>query len=409
MKRRRVLVLNHFAVPLGEPGGTRHTELFGALEGWDHLIVAARTNPSTRRAQRNRPGFRFVPVTPYRGNGVARICSWISYALGAAAWSLADRRGRPEVVYASSPHLLAAAAGAVIATALRTPLVLEIRDMWPRVLVDMGQLAAGSAVHRVLVALETWLYRRADRIVVLTPGVARSLIETGVGADRITVIPNAADPSHFDIDMSRDDARTRYGFDKVTFVYTGAHGPANGLDLLIDAAAEVGDGIDVVLVGDGVSRSALMARVRSMGLGNVRFVAAIPKSEMPALLLAADVGVHCLADVPLFRYGVSPNKLYDYMAAGRPVLTNTPGEVGTLVAEAEAGVAVAPGGLAAGMSRMLDADARSRWGRNGRHHVVSTHSRSRMVELLASTLDGVGPGPRGQHRGGDRVPGPHRR
>ena len=108
MSRRRVLVFNHFAVPLGEPGGTRHTELFSQLDGWDHLIVAARTNPSTRKAQQNRPGFRFVPVTPYSSNGLARVGSWISYALAATVSSLINVRRRPDLVYASSPHLFAA-------------------------------------------------------------------------------------------------------------------------------------------------------------------------------------------------------------------------------------------------------------------------------------------------------------
>lgn len=401
MTRRRVLVLNHFAVPLGEPGGTRHIELFSALEEWDYLIVAARTNPSTRRPQRDQPGFRFVPVTPYRSNGPARVGSWASYAVTATAAALADRRRRPDVVYASSPHLLAAAAGAVVAAGLRIPLVLEIRDMWPQVLVEMGQLAAGSTTHSLLTTLEAWLYRRADRIVVLTPGVARSLEERGVLPDKIVVIPNAADPGRFATDISRENARARYGFDRLTFVYTGAHGPANGLNELIDAAAEIGDEVDIVMVGDGVSRSDLMERTRLMGLGNVRFVEAIPKSEMPTLLMAADVGVHCLADVPLFRYGVSPNKLFDYMAAGKPVLTNTSGEVAAMVSDVGAGVSVPPGGLAEGIARMVSAGAeqRARWGRNGRHYTGSTHSRSGMVELLEAVLDSVRP-PLREHRPG---------
>lgn len=399
MRRRRVLVLNHFAVPTGEPGGTRHTELFGALAGWDHLIVAARTNPSTRRRQRDRSGFRFVPVTPYSSNGPARIGNWISYAVTATVWSLADVRRRPDVVYASSPHLLAAAAGAVIAMVLRTPLVIEVRDLWPKVLVDMGQLASGSVVHRVLAALEAWLYRRADRIVVLTAGVARELDEAGVPAGTIVLIPNAADPDRFETAVTRDDARASYGFDKLTFLYAGAHGPANCLELLVDAAAEVGDGVDVVLVGAGVSRQALMERTRTMGVTNVRFLAAVPKTEMPALLLAADVGVHCLADVPLFRYGVSPNKLFDYMAAGKPVLTNTPGEVAELVTEAGAGVAVAPSALADGIHRMVRAGAEQRvaWGRSGRRHIAENQSRQVMATRLATLLDQLVP-----ECGGDR-------
>jgi glycosyltransferase involved in cell wall biosynthesis len=391
MTNRRVLVLNHFAVPLGEPGGTRHTELFSGLPGWDYLIVAARTNPSTRKAQQNRPGFRFVPVTPYSANGIARIGNWVSYAIGATAYALLSFRRRPDVVYASSPHLLAGLAGAIIAAVLRRPLVLEVRDMWPKVLVDMGQLTESSPIFKVLSRIESSLYRRADRIVVLAAGVRRSLIEVGVAAQKIELIPNAADPESFETDLSRERARKRYGFGKPTFVYTGAHGPANGLDLLLDAAAGVGDGADVVLVGDGVSRPALIERARGMGLANVRFLDPIPKTEIPDLLRAADVGVHCLADVPLFHYGVSPNKVFDYMAAGKPVLTNTPGDVAALIEGAKAGVAVQPGNLADGIRQMLSAGAAQRavWGANGKAFIACEQSRQAMAGRLCTLLNSV--------------------
>jgi len=391
MTPRRVLVLNHFAVPLGEPGGTRHTELFSALPGWDHLIVAARTNPSTRRAQQNRPGFRFVPVTPYGSNGIARIGNWVSYALTATVSCLLSFRRRPDVVYASSPHLLAGLAGAIIAGAFRRPLVLEIRDMWPKVLVDMGQLAESSPIFKVLSKIESTLYRRADRIVVLADGVRRILIGVGVPAAKIELIPNAADPEYFETEVSRDQARKRYGFGKTTFVYTGAHGPANGLDLLLDAAAGAGDAADIVLVGDGVSRPGLIERARGMGLSNVRFLDPIPKTEIPVLLCAADVGVHCLADVALFHYGVSPNKVFDYMAAGKPVLTNTPGDVAALVQGAGAGVAVQPTNLADGIQQMLSAGAAQReiWGANGKSFIAREQSRKAMAGRLCTLLNSV--------------------
>lgn len=389
--RRWVLVLNHFAVPLGEPGGTRHTELFSALPGWGYLIVAARTNPSTRKAQQNRPGFRFVPVTPYNANGIARIGNWVSYAVGATAYSLLTPGRRPDVVYASSPHLLAGLAGAIIAGVLRRPLVVEIRDMWPKVLVDMGQLTESSPIFKILSRIESMLYRRADRIVVLAEGVRRTLIEVGVPAAKIELIPNAADPESFETDLSREQARRRYDFGKPTFVYTGAHGPANGLDLLLDAASSAGDDADVVLVGDGVSRPGLIKRAHDMGLANVRFLDPIPKTEIPDLLRAADVGVHCLADVPLFHYGVSPNKVFDYMAAGKPVLTNTPGDVAALVEGAGAGVAVQPTKLADGMRQMLSAGAEQRaaWGAKGKAFITREQSRKAMAGRLLTLLDSV--------------------
>ncbi len=158
-------------------------------------------------------------------------------------------------------------------------------------------------------------------------------------------MPNGSDPAMFAVDDDRDTLRQRYGMTGFAVVYAGAHGPANGLGLVLDAAEQLqNDAPDVefVLVGDGVDKEALVAEAAQSGLTNVRFLDPIPKSEMPGLLAAADAGLHVLADVPLFRYGVSPNKLFDYMAAGLPVVTNCPGEVEAIVTSAEAGIAVEP-------------------------------------------------------------------
>jgi glycosyltransferase involved in cell wall biosynthesis len=312
----------------------------------------------------------------------------------ATARSLVSVRKRPDLVYASSPHLLAGLAGAIVAAAFRIPFVLEIRDMWPRVLVDMGQLTKGSPVYKVLAGLESLLYRRANRIVVLAEGVASSLADAGISPDKITVIPNAADPAFFDTDMTREQTRAVFGFDRVTFVYTGAHGPANGLHQLLEAASTISDAdLEIVLVGDGLSRPELIDQAGSLGLTNVRFLEPIPKSQIPQLLRAADVGVHCLADVPLFHYGVSPNKVFDYMAAGRPVLTNTPGDVAALVERADSGIAVSPRALADGIQRMLSAgDAqRAVWGRNGKAFITAHQSRESMAARLKILLDELVP------------------
>lgn len=390
--RPNVLVLNHFAVPAGEAGGTRHTELFSALDGWDHIIFAARTNYTTRRRQQDQDGFHFVPVTAYASNGISRILNWASYSVMATLAGLRLLRRRPDVVYASSPHLLAGATGVLLSTAYRRPFILEVRDLWPKVLVDMGQLSPESRLHKVLAGLESALYRRADRIVVLTPGVVTELIDMGVDAGKIELIPNAADPAYFHIDEDRALVRERLAFDKVTVLYAGAHGPANGLDLALDAAVELRDlHVEIILVGDGISRDDLRERAAREGIDNVRFLEPVNKDAVPELLAGADIGLHCLADVPLFRYGVSPNKIFDYMASGLPVLTNTPGEVTDLVEGAAAGVAVQPNGIASGIRRMVEAgsDGRERWGASGKAWITANQTRTAMGHRLEKLLDSV--------------------
>lgn len=389
MKNRRVLVLNHFAVPRGEPGGTRHVELFGRLEGWDATIIASSLNLTTGRKQAPQPGFVPVPVLPYRGNGLSRILNWISYAITATWASL--RQPRPHVVYGSSPHLLAGLAAWGIARVRRARFILEIRDLWPRVLVDMGQMSETSRIYRLLQALERFLYSRADRIVVLATGSSDVLRGMGVPDDKIVYIPNGADPEDFVPSAPRDELRARYGFDRLTFIYAGAHGPANGLDLLLDAAAKTEGDYEVVLVGAGVEKARLVRRVLEEDLPRIRFLEPVPKTEMADILAAADVGVHVLADVELFSYGVSPNKVYDYMAAGMPVLTNSPGIVTDVVGAAGAGVSTAPTAIADGIYSYLSTPlaARQATGDSGLTWIRNNQSRTAMAERLEQALNGT--------------------
>lgn len=393
MTRPHVLVLNHFARPRDTSGGTRHVDLFGRLHGWDATILASNRSYLSQHREQATPGIlRYVWTTPAAGEGIRRILHWLSYVLPAVAAGL--RGPRPAIVYASTPHLFAPVAGWLLAWRYRAPLVVEIRDLWPQVLVDMGRLRQGSALHRLLTAVEEWAYRRATAIVVLAEGVADELGRRGVPRDRVHFLPNGAEPEDFVPSADRETLRARYEMDGTVFVYTGAHGLANGLDLLLDAAKELADDcsdVQVLLVGDGTDKPRLRARAANDGLHAVRFHDPIPKAEMANLLAAADCGVHVLADIPLFRYGVSPNKVVDYMAAGRPVITNTPGEVTDLVLQAGAGVSVLPTGLAEGIRKVASAsdDERHAWGQAGRLHLSAHRSPSVLARRLERLLDDI--------------------
>lgn len=386
MRNRRVLVLNHFATPRGEAGGTRHVELFSRLEGWEYLIIASSLNPQTGRKVGDSDGFVTVPVVGYSSNGISRILNWVSYAAAATLRGL--RVGRVDVVYGSSPHLLAALAAWVLSLVKRASFVLEVRDLWPKVLVDMNHLSESSPIYKALTALEEFLYRRAKTVIIMAEGSRTDLVARGVDPDKIVYIPNGADPEDFEPSAPRDELRARYGFDRVTAVYAGAHGPANGLDLLLDGAESVPD-VDVVLVGGGVLKNQLKADAKRRGLVNVRFMDPIPKTEIPDLLGAADIGLHVLADVELFRSAVSPNKIFDYMAVGLPTLTNSPGMVTELVEGAGSGVAVQPAELDDGLRRLsaLSPGARHAVGVAAREWIQSNQSRRAMAERLALSLE----------------------
>ncbi len=394
----RVLVLNHFASPEGQPGGTRHIELYGSLPGWSCEIVAADRNYLTRRAQASyRPNahtaYRAVPTLPYAGNGAARILNWASYAVTATVVGLLTKR--PSVVVGSTPHLLAPLAAWLVARVRRVPFVLEVRDLWPEVLAEMGGMRPDSLLYRVLAGLAAFAVARADAVVVLAPGVGDALVERGLDPARLHVVPNGADLVPAPVDREAARAALGLGPDDLAILYAGAHGPANGLDLALDAAAELADELPevrFVLVGDGPDKATLEARVQREGLANVHFAPARPKGDMPEVLGAADVGLHVLADVGLFTYGVSPNKVFDYLAAGRPCLTNNPGDVGRLVTDAGAGVAVAPGAVADGVRALAAAgpDERAAMGERGRALIEREYAIAPRVERLLVALRSAG-------------------
>jgi glycosyltransferase involved in cell wall biosynthesis len=318
------------------------------------------------------------------------MVNWASYTVGAVLVGIRQRR--VDVVYASSPHLLTGLAGYVIARVRRAGFVLEIRDLWPRFFVGMGRMRSTSVVYRILRRLELFLYCHADEIVVLAQGSHDVIREDCPEANAITLVPNGSDPAMFVVDEERAALRERYGMDGLVFVYAGAHGPANGLGLALDAAERVRADlpeVNFLLVGDGVQKPDLMSEAKVRGLTNVRFLDPVPKSDIPGLLSAADIGVHILADVPLFRYGVSPNKLFDYMAAGMPVVTNCPGEVEEIVNRADAGMAVAPDELETAIRGMADASSEQlrSWGRAGRSFIKQFRSREVGAAQLAEVLN----------------------
>lgn len=389
--RSRVVVLNHFAAPRGQAGGTRHVELFARLKDWQHLIITADRNHLTGTTVAAEPGLLPVRTVSYTTNGARRVLNWASYAWN-AFWA-GQRQKNLDLVYASSPHLLAGLAGLVLAKVRRIPFVLEIRDLWPHILLQMGQMKESSPVYRALTVLEELLYAQAARIVVMAPGTESELLSRGIPPEKIVYVPNGADPEDFVPSAPREVLRARYGFSGLTAVYAGAHGPANGLHLLLEAAAAVTDvPVSVVLVGSGVVKADLQKQAAKRGLSNVRFMDPVPKSEIADVLAAADLGLHVLADVDLFRTAVSPNKLFDYMAAGLPVLTNSPGLVGDWVERAGCGWTVEPSDLASGLRRFAATgdDRRELLGRSGQDWLRRHQSRSAMAQRLADMFTEVG-------------------
>ena len=393
----RLLWVNHFAVAPDMGGGTRHFEMGRELvrRGWSVTIAASdfhlhgrvylRRATSADRAPRLEllEGVRFAWLwaAPYERNDWRRAWNWLSFGRSLSRWI--DGEDRPDIIVGSTPHLFAALAAWRAARRHHVPFVLEVRDLWPESLAVGGGRRGLS--YWLLHVLARFLYRMADRIVVLAPGVGDFLVRAGIAPSRIVLAPNGVDVAAYP-ELARPPRA------ELRLAYAGAHGPANGLDAVLDAAVLLRDDPRVAfeLVGDGPSKPALVEWARSRGLDNVRFRDPISKREMPAFLAESDAGLMVLKDVPLFAFGVSPNKLFDYWGASLPVVCNVPGDVADMVRQSAAGVQARDASgeaLADAIRRQLamPPSDRSAMGERGRAWVA----RERDRPLLTARMDGA--------------------
>jgi glycosyltransferase involved in cell wall biosynthesis len=399
-----VWILNHYAQEPGGPGGIRHFALAKHLRalGWNACIIAASVELNTGR-QRLAPGenrrlesydgvqFLWLKVPVYTGNGASRMVNMLAYALRALMpWNL-RMLPRPQVVIGSSVHPFAAWAGARLARRHGVPFVFEVRDLWPQTLIDLGRLREGSLIARALRLLERHLYRCADRILILMPGATEYIEPLGISPKKIVWLPNGVDIEKFPyhpLTVRSDGA--------FTLMYFGAHGTANGLDNLIRAMAVLKErraspAPVLRLIGNGPMKPSLRRLALDMQLDNVRFEDAVPKADIPAVAAQADAFVFNLVASPVFRYGISSNKLFDFMAAGRPVIFSCE-SVNNPVAEADAGITVPPDRPAhladaiATIARMRPAE-RETMGMNARRYVERNHDYRSLAARLAGVLN----------------------
>lgn len=250
-----------------------------------------------------------------------------------------------DVVFATSTPLTAAIPGVAAAWLRRKPFVFEVRDLWPELPRAMGVIT-NPLVLLAMSALEWTSYRAADACVALSPGIAEGIRRRSRPGAVVETIPNGCD-----LDLFGDPTASPWRPEGVAptdlvGIFPGAHGLANGLDAVLDAAAELkrrgrGD-IKLLLVGDGMTKPRLVARARAEGLTNVIFLDPVPKPRLAGLMAAADLGLMTLQNVPAFYRGTSPNKFFDFIASGRPVLNNYPGWLAQMIEANRCGFVVAP-------------------------------------------------------------------
>lgn len=271
---------------------------------------------------------------------VRRTKLFIAFAARSSMFAL---REQCDVIFATSTPLTAGIPG-IIARWLRgRRFVFEVRDLWPELPRAMGVIR-NPIVLGAMSILEYVSYHSAHRLVGLSPGIVEGIERRGIASARIALIPNGSDVAYFGSGEPWRPAGVTP--DDCLAVFSGTHGIANGLHAALDAAGELKrrgrKDIKLALVGQGKLKPALQQRARNEGLDNVLFLDPVEKQRLVGLLAGADIGLQLLSNTPAFYYGTSPNKFFDYIAAGLPVLNNYPGWLADMIREHECGYAVPP-------------------------------------------------------------------
>lgn len=279
-------------------------------------------------------------LTPNSGF-LRRVANYLLFALTAILAS--PRAERPDVVVATSPQFFVGIAGAIIAKLKRRPFVLEIRDLWPKSVVELGQLGPGPVLS-TLEALEAWLYRSAAGIVVNTRTFHDHITARGVRSEAIELVYNGIDPALFKPRPKNASLLAKHGLaDRFTVAYVGTLGLAHGLSLLVDVAERLKGRSEIhfVLIGDGADREKLEADVARRGLGNFHILGLQPRDAMPDWIASIDVLLVMLRDLPVFET-VIPSKIFEFLAQERPVILAAKGEIRRMMTEAGGALVIDP-------------------------------------------------------------------
>jgi glycosyltransferase involved in cell wall biosynthesis len=298
-----------------------------------------------------------------------------------------------DLIWGTSPPLFQSCTAWALSRWKRVPWFFEVRDLWPAFAIQVGVLR-----NPILISLsqrvERFLYRNADRIMVNSPGFVRHVEEVGQPASEIVVIPNGVDPDEFLPDSSGIETRQAFGWnERFVALYAGAHGLSNDLDVILAAAEYLSheDNVLFVLMGDGKEKPRLTGAAEKKGLKNLQFLPPVPKTEVANVLSAIDCGIAILKPIPL--YGTTyPNKVFDYMAAGKPVVLAIEGVIREVIEEANAGIPVPPGDPKALGQAVLELaeqpDQARRMGADGRIFIEAHFNRRRIAaDFLSFMLD----------------------
>jgi len=401
-----IWIVNHYAMTPQLPGITRHFDFAKELVGRGHevTVFASSFHHSKQEETKKYPnnqkflkeeieGVHYVWFkTPgYSDNGIRRVINM--YVFASLFYKNAPalfQKSKPDIIVGSSLHLFGTLAAFRFSKKQKTPFVLEIRDLWPQTLIDMGM----SKWHPFVLLqglIERYLYQNSKSIITLLPKSHFYIEQFGVASETITYIPNGVDLERFNRVKAKDSVEREETEFRV--VYTGSIGNANNIETLIESAQHLKkyNKIKFIIAGDGPLRKSLEKRLVEYHLDNVAFLGSVPKNDVIHILKSADCLIFPLKDTPVFRFGISSNKLFDYMAAKKPIIFAS-NAVNNPVREAEGGLTILPEDSQALADAILEIfnmerAERDKMGQNSYDYAEKNHAIPILVDKFEETLN----------------------
>ncbi len=398
-----IWILNHYAITPDMPGGTRHYDFGKELikKGYGVTIFASSFNHQEHKELKltrkekykienyNGVNFVWIKTFPYQKNNWQRVLNMISYSwrvclIGKKITKIDGNIRKPDIIIGSTVHLLSALSAYQLAKYYKVKFIMEIRDLWPQSLIDIGKLKKISPVAIVMRFLERYLYHRSQAIIILSPTTESYLTSLGINRENIYLIPNGVDVSKYII--TKQDINKREEF-KV--MYAGSIGIVNALNPVLQAMKIIQNNnlknIKFIFIGSGIEKNRLIKEYRELEINNIEFLNPVSKVDMPRILSDVDA---CLLAENKILYG-SSNKLMDYMAASKPIIFSTFGDH-NIVQDVNCGISVSPQNpaqIAEAIIRLynISAEERQKIGKNGREYI----ERYRAIPVLADKLEKV--------------------
>lgn len=399
--KKNIWLINYYSYPPGTSSWRRHFDLGKLLvkDGYSLNIIGGsfvhdrkkhilNKNEKYRVEEHEGIKYHILNGISYSGN-LKRILSMIEFMIKVFFYEKKIKE-KPEVIYCSCPHPFNGLISWYLSKKYKAKFILEIRDLWPETWVEMGAITRKSIVYKVFAWIEKFLYRKADKIVTLMPGAFLYIEKLGISKNKVEWISNGVDLEQFDKDSEKEPV---YKFDKskINFLYTGSIGIANALDEIFKVAELLKDDKEIVFnfIGEGPLKEKYIKFCEENKLDNVKFYPVVSKENIPPLLKQADILMTFTKRSSLYKYGISPNKLFEYLASSKPIIFS--GDIyNDVIKIADAGISVVPEDIEKLKVGILEIKNRnnSNLGKNGRHYLEENFTNTVLEKKLKKIIEG---------------------